>query len=87
MKTLIKTLHAALMTTSLLAAAGAQAYFATYYHYAVTKAEYENVNEQVKREGKAALLPDDLAAVYAAAAACKKKADENELIAATPLGG
>ena len=57
------------------------------YKAAVTKAEYENVNEQVKREGKAALLPDDLAAVYAAAAACKKKADENELIAATPLGG
>lgn len=57
------------------------------YGAAVTKDDYEKVNDLVRKEGKAALLPDDLAAVYAAAAACKKKAEENELIAATPLGG
>lgn len=59
------------------------------YKAAVTTEDYEKVNAFAKAnpDAKAALLPDDLNAVLAAAAACKKRVGENELIAATPLGG
>lgn len=59
------------------------------YKAAMTTEDYEKVNAFAKAnpDAKAALLPDDLNAVLAAAAACKKRVGENELIASTPLGG